>query len=147
MFSVNAVMRWILVIVIYVLLYLGADTGLWPMIGHFHHHDMKMPGFLDAVLSSVVLPLLLAIFLASIAREDFLGKSGWPLLFAPLVLSLISKYLADAFYPPFWSEFLSILGASAIQGVSAIAGWFIYRRFHSARSAGTAGAQHSTVLG
>jgi len=123
--------QWALTVFIYTLLYEGANDGLWPMIEHFQHHDWQMPGMVDGAISSVLLPFLAAYLLASTSRQQVLGSSPWPFLLAPFMLLVSAKYLADAFYPPFWSEFLSDAGVGAIQGASAMAGWFLHKRVNS----------------
>ena len=110
----------------YILVYTGANQVFWPMVSHFHHTDWQVPGVVDGAVSSVLFPLLTAYLLAATLRER---SSPWPFLFAPLLAMLVTKYVTDSFYPPFWSESLSLVAAGAIQGVSAWAGWFLCSRW------------------
>jgi hypothetical protein len=116
-----------LLTMMYVLLYLGANDGLWPLFAHFHHHDWQIPALVNGAISSVILPLLVAYLLAAIQRRGGLVSFPWVLIFAPSALLLFAKYAADALYPPFWTEASSLLLVGGIQGVSAVAGWFLYR--------------------
>lgn len=118
--------QWALTIFMYMLLYTGAEEALWPMIAHFRHMDWHPPAWLDIVMSSFLFPLLVAFLLAGTLRQRSPGSFPWPLLFAPLVLMAMTKYMADAFYPPFWTEFSSLLIASGAQGISACLGWFLH---------------------
>src|SRR5436309_3795892 len=106
--------KWAWQAVMYILMYTGVNQFFWPMVAHFRHNDWQVPGMLDAALSSVVFPFLLAYFLATTLRER---SSPWPFLVAPLLAMVVTKYVTDSFYPPFWSESLSLLGAGAVQGV------------------------------
>lgn len=116
----------VLLTVAYALMYLGANDGLWPLIAHFHHHDSQIPAIADSAISSVVLPLVVAYMLAALRRSDKSGYFPVALLLIPMTLLLLGKYLADALYPPWWSQASSILLAGAVQGISALAGWFLY---------------------
>lgn len=127
---INALMtslgQWALVTVMYILLYTGANEGLWPLVAHFRHHDGHVPNLVDIGISSVLFPLLIGYLLAATLRWR---PSAWCFLLAPALLMVAAKYMSDALYPPFWSEFLSLLAAGAIQGVSAWTGWFLYQRW------------------
>jgi len=126
---VKTASQWILTIFVYVLLYTGANEALWPLLAHFHHNDWHMPGIVDGAISSVLFPLFLAYLLAATSRRQLLGSSPWPFLIAPVILMAATKYVADAFYPPLWKEFLSLLVGGTVQGLCAWAGWFLYQRW------------------
>lgn len=119
------VAQWALAILMYMLMYTGAEEGLWPMVAHFHHHDWQMPNAIEMIVGAVLLPFTVALLLTATSR---LRLSPWPFLMAPLLLTTLSKYLADAFYPPFWTEVSEDLIVGGIQGTSACAGWFLYDR-------------------
>jgi hypothetical protein len=123
--SMKTAGQWALATVMYILLYAGAEEGIWPLVSHFHHHDSQMPNILERVVGAFLLPLVIAFLFAATSR---LRLSPWPFLFAPFLLIVLNKYLADAFYPPFWTEFSSLLMAGGIQGASAWTGWFLYQR-------------------
>jgi hypothetical protein len=117
--------QWALAAAMYMLLYSGANDVLWPLLGHFHHVDWHVPALVDGAISSVLLPSLIAFLLTATLRVH---PSPWPFLIAPVLLMAAMKYAGDAFYPPYRSEFLSLLVAGAIQGASAWSGWFLHTR-------------------
>jgi hypothetical protein len=125
----KTIARWVLVIVIYMLLYIGADQGLWPLLRHFRHHDWQVPNWVDMGVSSGFLPFAIACLLASALRRELQESFPWPLLVAPLALMTLTKYIGDAFYPPYATEFLTLFAASIAQAVSVYAGWFLWHRF------------------
>jgi hypothetical protein len=119
----------LLMMLIYSTVYLGVNDVLWPWLAHFHHHEWRVPAFIDGTISSVGLPFLIAWLLAGAFRRIIVGKTEWLLLITPFCILVIAKYLADAFYPPFLTEFSSLLIVGLIQGLSAFAGWFVARQW------------------
>ena len=117
-----------LLIVIYALLYAGADRGLWPMIMHFHHNDWQAPNWVDMGVSSLLIPLTLACLLGAILRRELQESHPWPLLLAPFVVMTLTKYVGDAFYPPYTTELLTLLAAGAGQAASVWVGWYLWHR-------------------
>jgi hypothetical protein len=120
--------RWVLVIVIYILLYAGADQGVWPLIANFRHHDWQMPKWLDMGVSSLLLPMVIACLIACTLRRDLQEHFPWPLLLAPFVLMTLTKYMGDAFYTPYSTEFLTLLAAGIAQATSVWVGWFLWHQ-------------------
>lgn len=119
--------QWVLTIVVYMLLYSGANDIILPALEHFHHNEWRMPSVIDGPISSGLLPLALAYLIAAISRRDSVGSSPWPFLFAPVILIAGAKYMAEAFYPPFLDEFLATAAVGGIQGLCACGGWFLYK--------------------
>ena len=119
--------RGVLAILIYVLVYIGADRGLWPLIAHFRHPDWQLPNWMDIGVSSVLIPMSVAFLLAAALRDELQESFPWPLLLAPFMLLSLTKYAGDAFYPPYATEVLTLLLAGAAQAVSVWVGWFLWR--------------------
>jgi hypothetical protein len=120
--------RWALAITMYALLYVGADRGLWPMIAHFRHSDWQAPNWVDAGISSFLIPLGVACLLVAAMRRELQESFPWPLMVAPLLVMSLTKYAGDAFYPPYSTELLALAAAGAAQAASVWAGWFLSRR-------------------
>jgi hypothetical protein len=126
----EAISAWTVSGVMYILLYEGANDGIWPIVGHFHHSDMHLPQVADGVISSLVLPFAAGYLLASTSR---LKVSPWALLITPTLFLLFAKYMADAFFPPMSSEITSDLLVGTIQGVCAAGGWLLDRKMRAER--------------
>jgi hypothetical protein len=124
--------QWVLTILLYGLLYMGATDGS-VMIMHFHHNDHRMPIGIGVGVNGIVIPFGIGFLIAACLRRELLG-SAWPLVFAPALLSATSRYAMNEFYPPYSKEALSLLGTGVMQGVSAFLGWFLYRRFSGMRT-------------
>jgi hypothetical protein len=124
---VKTVWQSVLVIVLYALHYMGATDGS-VMIMHFHHNDHQIPIAIGVAVNGIMIPFGIGLLIAACLRGELLG-SAWPLLFAPTLLSAATRHAMDAFYPPYSKEALSLLGTGVMQGVSALLGWFLYRRF------------------
>ena len=93
--------RWTLLIALYALSDLGSHEGVWPMLMHFRHTDWQVPDWIDGVVNWIAIPFGVA-FLLTVSVSNELKKSlPWPLLLAPFVLMTLSKYVRDAFYPPY----------------------------------------------
>ncbi len=129
------VWQWVLGIMLYVLLYTGA-TDLWPMLAHIHHNDHQLPVAIGIALNGVVIPFGIGFLIAVCLRRELLG-TALPFLVAPFLLGAATGYVTDSFYPPYSQEFLSLVGAGAMQGVSALLGWGVHRRFSGRRQAST----------
>jgi hypothetical protein len=126
--TMKAVERWILLIALYALLDLGAHEGLWPMLMHFRHGDWQVPSLLDGIVNWVLIPSGLACLLTVSVRRELQESLPWPLLLAPFVLATLTKYVGDAFYPPYATEFLTLLVAGVAEAVSVWAGWYVWHR-------------------
>jgi len=120
--------HWVLAILIYVLVYIGADRGLWPLIAHFRHPDWQLPNWMDIGVSSLLIPLSVTFLLAAALRDELQESFPWPLLLAPFMLLSLTKYAGDAFYPPYSTEVLTLLAAGAAQAVSVWVGWLLWRQ-------------------
>jgi len=124
----KAVGRWTLLIALYALLDLGLHEGLWPMLMHFRHIDWQVPSWMDGVVNWIVIPFSVTCLLAVSVRGDLKESLPWPLLPAPFVLMILTKYVGDAFYPPYATEFLTLVAGGAAQAVSVWAGWYLWHR-------------------
>lgn len=120
--------RGVLAILIYALIYIGADRGLWPLIAHFRHSDWQLPNWIDMGVSSFLIPLSVAFLLTAALRDELQGSFPWSLLVAPFMLLSLTKYAGDAFYPPYATEVVTLIAAGAAQAVSIWVGWFLWRQ-------------------
>lgn len=128
---------WALVVVVYVLLYMGLTEGLWPMIAHFRHMDWKFPEAVDGIIGSVLGPFIVGCVIGGALRSEL--SSPWPVLMAPLLLIVALGYSSDSFYSPWWSECLARLAGGAVQGAFAWVGWFLYMRLSRSKSGADTG--------
>ena len=117
--------RWMLLFLLYALLDLGAHEGLWPMLMHFRHMDWQVPNWVDGLVNWFLIPLGVASLLAISLRGELKESRPWPLLIAPLLLMILTKYVGDAFYPPFTTEVLTLLVAGFAQALVVWCGWYL----------------------
>ena len=116
---------------LYILLYVGAEQGLWPLVAHFHHRDAGIPLWIDIAVNSLLIPVLIGALLRAAIPEHRAAGFPWGMLLGPLILMGATKYAADAFYPPFLIEVLTMLGASAIQACAIGLGWYVASQLHT----------------
>jgi uncharacterized membrane protein AbrB (regulator of aidB expression) len=133
---------WALVIVVYMLLYMGMTDGLWPTLAHFRHMDWKVPEAMDGIIGSVACPFIAGCIVGGALRREL--SSPWPVLIAPLLLIVALGYASDSFYSPWWSEGLARLASGAVQGTFAWVGWFLYTRLSRRKSRAETGGDLRT---
>src|SRR3954470_11385086 len=72
-----------LAFLLYLLVYVGLDEAVWPLLWHYKHVDALLPRIIGIGIHEAVFPFATGLLLAVALKEKFL-RVIWPVAAAPL---------------------------------------------------------------